>query len=102
MQFHEGKETALSKLAVLGTSIVAAATVGFTKVVVAVGAAALALPGPLQEHMGAGIGAIIVGGAIATVIATFSSSIRGALVETPSAPAVALTLAASALRGSRR
>lgn len=92
MQVHEGKVSALSKLSSVGANIVAAATVGFTKVVVAVGAAALALPGPLQEHMGAGIGAIIVGGAIATVIATFSSSIRGALVETPSAPAVLLGL----------
>lgn len=99
MQFHEGKVSALSKLSSAGASIVAAATVGFTKVVVAVGAAALALPGPLQEHLSAGIGAIIVGGAFATVIATFSSSIRGVLVETPTAPAVLLGLFGASIAG---
>ena len=92
MPFHEGKASALSKLSAGGTAVLAGVTAGFTKLVTAIGAAALALPGPLQEYLSAGIGAIVVGGAIATVVATFSSSIRGALVETPSAPAVLLGL----------
>jgi SulP family sulfate permease len=75
-----------------GANIAAAVTTGFAKVVVAVGAAALAFPGPLQQHLGAGIGAIIVGGAVATAIAAFASSIRGSVIETPTAPAVLLGL----------
>ena len=92
MPSNAGKASAFSNISAACTSIAAAGTTAFAKIVVAVGAAALALPGPLQPYLGRAIGAIIVGSAVATLIAAFASSIRGGVIETPTAPAVLLGL----------
>ncbi len=79
------------------TSILCGCVLGISTLMVLMGIAAMAFPGPLAGHIGLGIGTLLAGSSIAAIVGIVAIGVPGTLIYSQEAPATILGLGGAAL-----